>query len=67
MLYTVTRYDVTHNAKVTRIILANLNHEYLIVRKYALHLAGNILKQQKRQHKKIEINPREGSGDEKSE
>ena len=65
MLALLTRYDVPHPAKVSRILLTNLIHEYIPVRKNALSLVGNILKQQKRKHPKIEIHPVEGDGDKK--
>ena len=64
MLSLLTRHDIPHPAKVVRIILSNMNHDILNVRKYGLYLIGGVLKQQKRKHKKIQINPREGKEEE---
>ena len=55
MLFRLTRYDHPLPAKIVRIIVKNLIHENLTVRKNAITLMGAILKQQKRSHTKIAL------------
>ncbi len=58
----LARYDVPLPARTARMVVRNLINDDITVRKYCIHLLGAILKQQKRKHPKIEINPVSESG-----
>ena len=55
MLFRLARHDYPLPPKIVRIIVGNLIHENLTVRKNAITLMGAILKQQKRSHAKIAL------------
>lgn len=56
-LLLLLRHDVPVPAAAVRIFVRNLIHDSLSVRKVAITAVAAILKQQKRPHKKIKINP----------
>lgn len=50
--------DIKYNEKVVKYILSTLIHDSLDIRKLSIRILVFILKQHKREHKRIEINPR---------
>lgn len=59
MLCTQLRSDIPATPKVVEIFVQNLVHESIAIRKVAIKGVAAIFKQQKRNHKKIVINPYE--------
>ena len=57
LLTLLIRSDVKLPARVAKIFVANLTHENIKMRKASYHALGCILRQQKRPHPKVEINP----------
>jgi len=53
----LARHDIVFPARVVRIMVRNLNHDNIIVRKTSIHCVSGIAKQQKRKHAKIEMKP----------
>ncbi|XP_015766712.1 PREDICTED: proteasome activator complex subunit 4-like [Acropora digitifera] len=51
------RYDVPLPANAVKLCVKFLNHDALVIRKVAIDAVGAILKQQKRAHPKIIVNP----------
>ena len=54
ILATLTRYDLTMPPEMVKIIVNNLIHDNIIVRKTSIHNMSALLRQQKRPHVKIE-------------
>merc|ERR1719273_635584 len=55
MLFRLMRHDCPLPPRVVKIIVRNLTHENLIVRKNAITIMGGVLKQQKKPHVKIPL------------
>ena len=55
MLNLLTRHDRPLPTRAVKLMVENLTHENLLVRKCSIHVLGSILKQHKRSHPKYEI------------
>jgi hypothetical protein len=55
MISLLVRNDYLLPARVVSILVKNLIHDNIFVRKGALHLLGTVLKQQKRPHPKVTL------------
>ena len=55
MLNLLTRHDRPLPTRAVKLMVENLTHENLLVRKCSIHVLGSILKQHKRSHPKHEI------------
>ena len=53
--FLIFRYDRPLPTRAVNLMVNNLIHDNLMVRKCAIFVVGNILKQQKRPHKKVQI------------
>ncbi|KAK3731823.1 hypothetical protein QZH41_020179, partial [Actinostola sp. cb2023] len=56
-LRTLIRYDQPMPSRTVAVFVSYLNHDALAIRKMAISTVGSVLKQQKRPHAKIEVNP----------
>lgn len=56
-LLMLIRYDVPLPANAVNLCVKFLNHDALVIRKLAIDAVGAVLKQQKRPHAKIVVNP----------
>ena len=55
MISLLARHDYPLPAQVVSILVKNLIHDNIVVRKGALQLLGSVLKQQKKPHPKVTI------------
>ena len=55
MLTILTRSDRPLPTRAVKLMVENLIHENILVRKCSIHVLGSILKQHKRPHPKVEI------------
>jgi len=62
LLSLLLRDDRVLPLRAIRFFVENLNHDAIVVRKMAISAVAGILKQLKRTHKKLTINPYEMSG-----
>lgn len=56
ILATLTRYDVKLNARAVRILVNNLAHDNIVVRKTAIHTMAGVLRQHKKRHPVVQKN-----------
>ena len=59
MLTILTRSDRPLPTRAVKLMVENLTHENLLVRKCSIHVLGSILKQHKRSHPRVEIDTKE--------
>ena len=59
MLTILTRSDRPLPTRAVKLMVENLTHENLLVRKCSIHVIGSILKQHKRSHPRVEIDTKE--------
>lgn len=59
MLTILTRSDIALPRRAVKLVVENLTHDNLLVRKCSIHVLGSILKQHKRPHPKIPLDPNE--------
>ena len=60
-LATLTRYDVKLSSRAVKIMVGNLVHDNIIVRKVAIHNMAGVLRQHKRKHPMVERKVERGS------